>query len=182
LRNGIDHTGNAALVTVDGRPVLALPPAGGDAGLVRAVDMATGTVLPDRSLLRYDRHEALALGAGRPLATVGPHRTTVVVRDAITGVPVGEPILQERQTRSLALAVSDGRPAVATTGSGLALGDVATGELVGRHERVSGRHSVTYQGRLLLVAEARADTLRPHDVLTGQAVGHPISCDFSLSV
>ncbi|MFY1668782.1 hypothetical protein ACN27G_02315 [Plantactinospora sp. WMMB334] len=57
-------------VTVDGRRVLALPP-DGDSGLVRAVDLATGTVLPDRSLLRYQRHEVLALGAGRPARDVG---------------------------------------------------------------------------------------------------------------
>ncbi|WP_125802018.1 hypothetical protein [Actinoplanes sp. ATCC 53533] len=182
-RGGIDHTPGAALVTVRGRAVLALPASsGGDSGLVRAVDVATGAVLPDRALLRYERHEVLALGAGRLLATLGPHRDTVVVRDAVTGSPVGVPILQERQTRSLALAVVDGRPVVITTGSGLAIWDVATGELIGRHERVFGRHFVTYQGRLLLVAEAAADSLRLHDVLTGEAVGHPLRCDFSMSV
>ncbi len=182
LRSGIDHTRNAALVTVAGRAVLALPASGGDSGLVRAVDVATGTVLPDRSLLRYGRHEVLALGAGRLLATLGPQHDTVVVRDAVTGSPVGVPILQERQTRSLALAVVDGRPVVITTGSGLAIWDVETGEAVGRHARIHGRHFVTYQGRLLLVAEAAADSLRLHDVLTGEAVGHPLRCDFSMSV
>jgi WD40 repeat protein len=181
LRAGIDHTSNAALVTVQGRAVLALP-ADGDSGLLRAVDLTTGTVLPDRSLLRYERHEVLALGAGRLLATLGPHRDTVVVRDAVTGSPVGVPIREQQQTRSLALTMVDGRPVVVTTGSGLALWDVATGELIGRHERIRGRHFVTYRGRLLLVAEASADSLRLHDVLTGQAVGHPIRCDFSLSV
>lgn len=182
LRGGIEHARNAALVTVAGRAVLALPATGGDSGLVRAVDLATGAVLPDRSLLRYERHEVLALGAGRLLATLGPQRDTVVVRDAVTGSPVGVPVREERQTRSLALATVDGRPVVVTTGSGLAIWDVPTGELIGRHERVSGRHFVTYRGRLLLVAEAAADSLRLHDVLTGQAVGHPIRCDFCMSV
>ena len=174
---------SSALVTAGGRTVLALPASDGDgSGLVRAVDLATGTTLPDRSLLRYERHEALALGGGRLLATLGPHRRSVVVRDAVTGSPVGAPIHEKHQTRSLALAPVDGRPVVVTTGSGLAIWDVASGALIRRHDRISGRHFVTFQDRLLLVAEESARSLRLYDVLTGEPFGSPISCDFCMSV
>ncbi|MFI6079348.1 hypothetical protein ACIA5C_48405 [Actinoplanes sp. NPDC051343] len=44
--------------------MLALSAAGGGSNQVRAVDLGTGTVLSDRSLLRYEEHEALALGVG----------------------------------------------------------------------------------------------------------------------
>ncbi|WP_434446871.1 WD40 repeat domain-containing protein [Lentzea sp. E54] len=169
-------------MTVEGRTVLVLPASGRDSGLVRAVDLDTGTVLPDRSLLRYERHEVLALGAGRLLATLGPQRKTVVVRDAVTGSPVGVPIREEQQTRSLTLAMAGGRPVVITTGSGLAIWDVETGALVGRHARLRGRHLVTFQGRLLLVAEESARSLRLYDVLTGEPFGHPLPCDFCMSV
>ncbi|MEV4702112.1 WD40 repeat domain-containing protein [Actinoplanes sp. NPDC049316] len=174
---------SSALVTVDGRPVLVLPDSDGDgSGLLRAIDLATGTTLPDRSMLRYERHEVLAVGGGRLLATLGPHRNTVVVRDAVTGVPVGVPVRAAQQPRSLGLTLAGGRPAVVITGGGVAVHDVASGELVRRHERINGRHLVTYRGRLLLIAEETARTLRAYDVLTGEPVGHPIDCDFCMSV
>ncbi|ANZ40506.1 hypothetical protein BBK82_35355 [Lentzea guizhouensis] len=170
------------MVTVEGRAVLVLPASSGDGGLVRAVDLDTGTLLPDRSLLRSERHEVLALGAGRLLATLGPRRDTVVVRDAVTGSPVGVPIREEQQTRSLTLGMADGRPVVVTTGAGMAIRYVETGALVSRHARIRGRYLVTFQDRLLLVAEESADSLRLHDVLTGEPFGHPLPCDFCMSV
>jgi WD40 repeat protein len=183
LDGGIDETQDAALVTVRGRAVLVLPAsADDDSGMVRAVDPVTGTVLPDRSLLRRGRHEVLALGAGRLLATLGQQDKDVVVRDAVTGSPVGTPIRDKHRTRSLALAMVDGRPVVVTTGSGLTVWDVRSGAPIARHERISGRHFVTYQGRLLLMAEESARSLRLRDVLTGEALGSPIPCDFCMSV
>jgi hypothetical protein len=72
LRSPIGRTSDAASIAVEGRNVLALPASDGKgSGLFRAVDLATGRMLPDRSLLRYDRHEVLALGAGRLLVTLG---------------------------------------------------------------------------------------------------------------
>nr|WP_221381893.1 WD40 repeat domain-containing protein [Actinoplanes polyasparticus] len=182
LREGIDETQDAALVTVRGRAVLAMPAADGDSGLVKAVDLSTGTVLPDRSLLRRARHEVLAVGAGRLLATLGQQDGAVVVRDAVTGAPVGVPIRQANPIRSLALALVDGQPLVITTGSGLAVWDVATGALIVRHERINGRHFATYRGRLLLMAEESARSLQLYDVLTGEPLGHPVPCDFCMSV
>jgi WD40 repeat protein len=180
LRDGIDATRDRAWVTVAERGMPALPD--GDPGPVRAVDLATGMVVPDRAFLRSERHEVLALGGGRLVATAGPQPGTVVVRDAVTGSPVGEPIREKHRTRSLTLAVAGGRPVVITTGSGVAVRDAETGALIGRPDRISGRHVVTYQDRLLLVAEEKADALRLYDVLTGEPFGHPLPCDFCMSV
>jgi WD40 repeat protein len=181
LRGPIDRTRGVAVVTVDGSPVLAVPAqGGGDLDLVRAVDLITGAVLPDRSGLRRAAHEVLALGAGRLLATLGRRRDAVVVRDAVTGVPVGVPL--PVVTRGLALTELDGRAVLIAAGSGLSVLDVRTGELITRHDGRSGRHLVEHQGRWLIVAEEKATTLRLCDVRTGEAYGQPIPCDFSVTV
>lgn len=183
LDGPITQSSGDAVMTVEGRPVLALPALrGSGSGLVRAVDLATGVMLPDRALLRYDRHEVLALGAGRLLATLGPRRETVVVRDAVTGSPAGPPILVGSQPRALALAVAGGRPVVAAMAPGLSVWEVSTGALITRSDGFSGRHFAMYQGRLLLLAEKTIEALTLYDVLTGERFGQPIPCDNCLGV
>ncbi|MFG1606834.1 WD40 repeat domain-containing protein [Actinoplanes sp. NPDC049265] len=183
LDGPVTQSSGDAVVTVDGRPVLALPARlGSGSGLVQAVDLATGVPLPDRALLRYDRHEVLALGAGRLLATLGPHRETVVVRDAVTGSPAGPPIALGSQPRALALATADGRPVLAAMAPGLSVWDVSTGALITRPDGLSGRHFATRQGRLLLLAEKKIESLTMYDVLTGERFGQPIPCDNCLGV
>lgn len=180
LRGPIDRTRDATVVPVEGRPVLVVPAGDDGAGLVRAVDLDTGTVLPDRSGLRRAGHDALALGAGRLLATMGQPAETMVVRDAVTGAPVGVPL--QAHPRGLALATLDGRAVMIWTGGGLTVREVRTGALVARHERLHGRLLMEYQGRHLLLAEESATSLRPRDVLTGEAYGPPLPCDFSGAV
>ncbi|MEV6634767.1 WD40 repeat domain-containing protein [Actinoplanes sp. NPDC051470] len=183
LDGPITESSGDALVTVEGRQVLALPALhGSESGLVRAVDLATGGMLPDRALLRYDRHEVLALGAGRLLATLGPQSETVVVRDAVTGSPAGPPIRLGSRPRALALATADGRPVVATMAPGLSVWDVSTGALITRHDRFSGRHFTMHRGRLLVLTEKTIESLQAYDVLTGERFGDPIPCDNCMGV
>ncbi|GIM65171.1 WD40 repeat domain-containing protein [Actinoplanes auranticolor] len=181
LHGPIDRTWDATVVTVAGRPVLAVPATSdGESGLVRAIDLASGAVLPDHSELRREAHGALALGAGGLLATLGQPMRTVVLRDAVTGSPVG--VRLPVNPRGMALATLGGRPVVIAAGSGLAVYDGRTGALIVRHERRNGWCLTEYRGRHFLVAEESSRSLRLYDVLTGEPYGQPFSCDFSLSV
>ncbi|MGW4947401.1 WD40 repeat domain-containing protein [Actinoplanes sp. NPDC004185] len=181
LRGPVDRARAATMVTAAGRPVLVVPaPDDGEPGFVRAVDLTTGAVLPDRSGLRREQHDSLALGAGGLVATAGRPSGTVVVRDAVTGSPVGVPL--PLKPRGISLAVLDGRPVVIAAGSGLAVHDVQTGAPIARHGRRNGWCLTEFQGRHLLVAQESATSLRLYDALTGEPYGQPFSCDFSGSV
>ncbi|WP_433731397.1 WD40 repeat domain-containing protein [Actinoplanes sp. CA-051413] len=181
LPGPLDGTRAATMVTAGGRPVLVVPaPGDGEAGFVRAVDLATGAVLPDHSGLRREQHDALALGAGGLVATAGRPSGTVVVRDAVTGSPVGVPL--PLKPRGISLTVLDGRPVVIAAGSGLVVHDVQTGAPIAKHGRRNGWCLTEFQGRHLLVAQESATSLRLYDALTGEPYGQPFSCDFSGSV
>lgn len=167
---------DSALVEVDGRAVLTLSRLGVDnQDLIGAFDLETGAQLPDRSGLHRSSPAGIVLGAGRLLATVGP-QGVVVVRDAVTGVPVRVLPRPDSGRGGLALGALDGRAVVFAVELGVVVRDVATGEPVAQHREFAGGYFaggffVEHRGRMLVTGHQLDGSTRFHDALTGEAFG-----------
>src|SRR5689334_22969359 len=95
--------------TVNGREVLVFAGADDESLPVRFVELDSGALLPDRSLLHSAHLVGLGRGAGRTLLATVTSRGTVAVRDAATGEPVGPAIRGPESPLAVVPGLVDGR-------------------------------------------------------------------------
>jgi hypothetical protein len=158
--------------TVNGREVVVFAGTDEESLPVRFVDLASGTPLPDRSLLHSPYLLGLGRGAGRTLLTTVTLRGTVAVRAAETGEPIGPAIHGPRSPLAVVTGLVGGRELVAVSDrEQTRVWDAADGTEVDA-PGFGGHALVAYDGRLLAVAGG-GDTWRVRDVLTGEAYGAP---------
>jgi len=156
----------------NGREVLVFAGTDDESLPVRFVDLESGALLPDRSLLHSPHLAGLGRGAGRTLlATVTP-RGTVAVREAETGEPIGTALHGPEAPLAVMTGLVGGREFVAVCGRDRTrVWDPADGAEIAA-PGIGGHALVAYEGRLLAVS-GDGDTWRLRDVLTGEAYGAP---------
>ncbi len=159
--------------TANGREVVVFAGTDEESLPVRFVDLDSGALLPDRSLLHSSHLVGLGWGAGRLLLTTVTSRGTVAVRVAETGEPTGPAIHGPESPLAVVTGVAGGRELVAVSGRDETRAwDAADGAEVAARE-FGGHALVAYEGRLLAVSGGGEDTWRLRDVLTGEAFGAP---------
>jgi len=140
---------------------------------VRFVDLDSGALLPDRSLLHSPHLVGLARGAGRTLLTTVTVQGTVAVREAETGEPIGPAIHGPQSPLAVVTGLVGGREFVAVSDrDATRVWDLADGAEVAA-QGFGGHALVAYEGRLLAVSGGE-DMWRLRDVLTGEAYGAPL--------
>ncbi|WP_158632176.1 WD40 repeat domain-containing protein [Micromonospora sp. Llam0] len=149
---------------------------------VRFIDLDSGALLPDRSVLHGAdslRLLALAAGAGRTLMVTSTNRGVLVVRDARTGEPAGPPAQAPEQIRAVAAGVVDAREvAGACCTEEVRVWDPVEGTVITEHG-FGGYAFVHHRGRLLVVA-GDGETWQMRDALTGEPYGEPFAAHGSL--
>ncbi|WP_305788734.1 WD40 repeat domain-containing protein [Symbioplanes lichenis] len=159
--------------SANGRELLVFAGVDDEALPVRFVELDSGVLLPDRSLLHSAELAALGPGAGRALLATVTGNGTVAVRDARTGVPVGPAIAGLPSPRGVTTFMAGGRELVAVIASGRVRSwDVGDGSQVAGQD--FGGVALVVHGERLLAAEG---TGLVRDVLTGESSGEPVSAD-----